>query len=283
MTLETSESGLVGTVHAPKDAGPGRVGFLLLNAGPAPRAGNSDLSVRLGDRLASLGAYAFRFDLPGLGDSEGELPERTSSFWREVQRGRNDVPALELGRKLKAAFQLSGLVGGGLCAGAITAIRAADRDPGVFSGLLLLEPSFRVEPESRASLTGETRLIRRGLLYLVAGGRVTRMLRPLRPLFLRCLAFEGGHSLPVDQDPELVECWRRTLARRVPTFLAMAQAGDREHPCRRILDELPPYRRRAVTDLTVAGSNHLFTWGDGLDAVLRGAARWAESYVHRKP
>ena len=129
---------LAGTVHAPEDGGPGKIGFLLLNAGPAPRSGNSDLSVRLGDLLASLGAYAFRFDLPGLGDSEGELPERTSVFWREVQRGRNDLPALELGRALKTAFRLNGLVAGGLCAGAITSIRAADLDPSVFSGLLLL-------------------------------------------------------------------------------------------------------------------------------------------------
>ena len=279
LTLETSERGLVGTVHAPADPGPGRVGFLLLNAGPAPRAGNSDLSVRLADRFASLGAYAFRFDLPGLGDSEGELPERTATFWRDVQRGRNDLPALELGRSLKATFRLGGLVAGGLCAGGITAIRAADRDPSVFSGLLLLEPSFRREPESRTPLPREPRLVRRGLLYLVGGAGAARLFRPLRPLLLRCLAFEGGHSLPRDLDPELVACWRRTLGRRLPTFLAMAQAGDREHACRRILEELPLYRRRAVTDLTVEGSNHLFTWGDGLEAVLRGAALWAESYL----
>jgi hypothetical protein len=279
LTIETSERGLVGTVHAPEDPGPGRIGFLLLNAGPAPRAGNSDLSVRLADRFAALGAFAFRFDLPGLGDSEGELPERTATFWRDVQRGRNDLPALELGRNLKATFRLDGLVAGGLCAGGITAIRAADRDPGVFSGLLLLEPSFRREPEPRPSLPRERRLVRRGLLYLVGGRGVARILRPLRPLLLRCLTFEGGHSLPGELDPELVACWRRILGRRLPTFLAMAQAGDREHVCRRILEELPPYRRHAVTDLTVEGSNHLFTWGDGLEAVIRGASLWAESYI----
>ncbi|HEX7900887.1 MAG TPA: hypothetical protein VF950_24225 [Planctomycetota bacterium] len=266
---------LAGTVHAPADAGPGRIGFLLLNAGPAPRSGNSDLSARLGDRLAALGAYAFRFDLPGLGDSAGELPERTSVFWRDVQRGRNDEPALELGRELKEAYGLRGLVAGGLCAGAITSIRAADRDPRVFSGLLLLEPSFRREPEPRAPLAVEPRLLRRGLLYLT----MSRVLRPLRPLLFRCLAFEGGHSLPRDLDPELVACWRRTLGRRVPTFVAMARSGDREHPCRRILDELPLYRRRAVTDLMIEGSNHLFTWGDGLEAVVRGAGRWAAAYM----
>ena len=95
--------------------------------------------------------------------------------------------------------------------------------------------------------------------------------------------FEGGHSLPGEVDPELVGCWRRTLGRRLPTFLAMAQAGDREHPCRRILEELPAYRRRAVTDLTVEGSNHLFTWGDGLDTVVRGVGRWAADLIRPKP
>lgn len=52
----------------------GAVGVLILNAGPAPRAGNSDLSVRIGDRLAARGNSVLRFDPPGLGDSRGSVP-----------------------------------------------------------------------------------------------------------------------------------------------------------------------------------------------------------------
>jgi hypothetical protein len=266
---------LFGTAHEPRDPGPGRMGFLLLNAGPAPRSGNSDLSVRLGDHLAALGAYCFRFDLPGLGDSEGALPERTSVFWREVQRGRNDAPALELGRRLRAAYQLRGLVAGGLCAGAITSLRAADRDPSVFSGLLLLEPSFKLEPEFRAPAPADP--LRRALLFLLGDHKVARALRPLRPLLLRCL----GPSRPRDLDPELVLCWRRTLGRRLPTFLALAPSPGREHPCRRILSELPAYRRSALIEAEVEESNHLFTWGDGREAVIRAVGRWARAFIGR--
>lgn len=269
MTLPFGERRLVGTAHLP-EAGAARVGFLLLNPGPAPRSGNSDLSARLGDRVAARGGAVFRFDLPGLGDSEGELPERIPQFWREVQRGRNDGAALELGRRLRSGFGLRRLFVGGLCAGAITSMRAADADPGAFDGLLLLEPSFKLDAEFVPKVAEDP--LKRAL-------RVLAGLRPLRPLLSRCL----GEILPRDADAELVATWRRVIARRRPIFLAMASARGREHLCQRLLATTPSYRRRFLTELAVEGCNHIFTWGDSLEAVLEAATRWADGHLRPEP
>jgi hypothetical protein len=76
---------------------------------------------------------------------------------------------------------------------------------------------------------------------------------------------------------------RRALARRRPIFLAMATAREREHLCLRLLAETPLYRRRFLTELAVEGSNHIFTWGDSLEAVLDGATRWADAQLRREP
>ncbi len=84
VTCEHEGQTLVGTVHEPSgDAAPpgNRIALLLLNAGPAPRAGNSDLSAHLCDRLAERGMVCFRFDLVGLGDSSGDSWSDIDTFW----------------------------------------------------------------------------------------------------------------------------------------------------------------------------------------------------------
>lgn len=136
---------LVGTMHAPGPAACAgeRVGVLLLNAGAAPRAGNSDLAVHIGERVADLGWPCFRFDLPGLGDSTGRSWPDIASFWGAMQQGGHDAAVAALIRAVCEEHGLDGLVVGGLCAGAIASIRSAALDDGRVRGLLLLEPNFR--------------------------------------------------------------------------------------------------------------------------------------------
>src|SRR5262245_60909870 len=109
---------LIGTWHVPAAASASApaCAVLLLNAGPAPRAGNSDLSVHLGDRLAGRGTPVFRFDFPGLGDSSGALPPDSDAYWREVQAGRNDEVTLALATRIREQFGITHIVVGGLCA-----------------------------------------------------------------------------------------------------------------------------------------------------------------------
>jgi pimeloyl-ACP methyl ester carboxylesterase len=159
LTLRVDGVQLVGTHHAPagdeRPAGDrqGRerpAGLLLINPGMAPRSGNSDLAAKICDALAARGVHAFRFDMPGLGDSDGPVEADIDVFWANVCSGRNDAPLLGVARTLRQSMGLRGLVVGGLCAGAVTAIQAGEAQDGdgPIVGLLLLEPSFRATSQS---------------------------------------------------------------------------------------------------------------------------------------
>jgi alpha-beta hydrolase superfamily lysophospholipase len=154
---------LVGTAH--HVAGPDgvrgmrRVAFVLLNAGRAPRAGNSDLSSLLADHLAELDFPTFRIDLPGLGDSPGPAPEE--DFFQRVLNGRNDAATDERVRSLCQTDDLDGVVLGGRCAGAGTSLPVASEGASGTLGVLLLEPNFRVTVQVDTTVAAEPQEERR--------------------------------------------------------------------------------------------------------------------------
>jgi pimeloyl-ACP methyl ester carboxylesterase len=121
---------LVGTLHAAAHYGAAwrpRVGLLLLNAGPAPRAGNSDLSVRSCEHAATNGVPGVRFDLPGLGDSTGNSWAHAYQFWAASQAGEFDGVIAHLVEDFRRRLGLSSVLLGGLCAAGVASLRAADR------------------------------------------------------------------------------------------------------------------------------------------------------------
>jgi hypothetical protein len=286
---------LVGTVH--HQAGPDgvrgmrRIAFVLLNAGRAPRAGNSDLSSMLGDHLAELDFPTFRVDLPGLGDSPGPAPE--ADFFARVLNGRNDVATDELVRSLCETYDLEGVVLGGLCAGAVTSLRVASAGARGLLGVLLLEPNFRVTVQVDTSVAAEPSEQRRrrrdllikklrkhlsltGSLYFLTGeNRVARLLEPARPWLQARLTALVGHALPRDINVEMVVCWGRALGRRLPTLLITAEGKVEDKACVRILDGLPPGDRALVTRVPITGTNHVLTGGNARQVVLDEVASWA--------
>lgn len=286
---------LVGTAH--HVAGPDgvrgmrRVAFVLLNAGRAPRAGNSDLSSLLADHLAELDFPTFRIDLPGLGDSPGPAPEE--DFFQRVLNGRNDAATDELVRSLCQTYDLDGVVLGGLCAGAVTSLRVASEGAGGTLGVLLLEPNFRVTVQVDTTVAAEPQEERRrrrdrlkkklrkhlslagGLYFLTGENRVARLLQPARPWLEARLTAVVGHALPRDTNVEMVVCWGRALGRRLPTLLITAEGKVEDKTCARIVDGLPPGDRSLVTRVPIAGTNHVLTGGNARSIVLDEVARWA--------
>ena len=114
---------LPGTVHEPARIA-ARTALLLLNPGPVPRAGNSDLSARFGDALARAGVRVFRFDLSGAGDATGESWRTLGDCRAESQRGER--PVAEVGAMVDAILaraDTDAVIVGGLCAGATIAGR----------------------------------------------------------------------------------------------------------------------------------------------------------------
>ncbi len=76
---------LRGTYHKPADDGRGTpehqgeandLGLLFLNHGFLPRSAPGDSAAKWGDSFAQNGYPSFRFDLPGLGDSDGDAPSQ---------------------------------------------------------------------------------------------------------------------------------------------------------------------------------------------------------------
>jgi pimeloyl-ACP methyl ester carboxylesterase len=295
LTWRLLDEDLVGTCHLPEgptrnpSAPPrSRVGFLLLNAGPAPRAGNSDLSVHLGDRLAWHGFPVFRFDLPGLGDSSGRTPLDLDSYWSEVLEGRNDEATLALIRRIRREFGLSGVIVGGLCAAAVPALRAAARDAGAVPGVLLLEPNLRWATRSipgrpgtdpsvaptRGSALRKVLSRREWLLFLTGESWIARAAGPLRASLLRALKRSEGHTLPKGTNVPLVMRWQGSLSQGVHALVVVAEGQGTDLDMDRIIESLPARSSGAVSCVHVPDTNHLFTSGSGRDAVLLAVERW---------
>jgi pimeloyl-ACP methyl ester carboxylesterase len=292
MTLTVGGETLVGTHHRPDLPTPGGIGFLFLNAGPAPRAGNSDLSARLCDHLAALGFDAFRVDLPGLGDSPGTLPSEVESFWIEVQRGRNVDITLDLARQLRDRFELGALVAGGVCAGAVTCLFAVERAPELIGGLVLLEPNLFAPSAARLRRAQKPPLWKwsrrwhdwgwmsgRWMRLLTGTHPAARRMEPLLPMVMGVAKILAGPSPEVNR--LLVVAWRRVLATKVPTFLAVVHQDNQDHFCRCILSEVPRAERKALTELKVQSTNHILTRGNARELVTEAVGRWAAMW--KKP
>jgi pimeloyl-ACP methyl ester carboxylesterase len=282
---------LVGTYHMPAESRTdGRIGVLLLNSGPAPRSGNSDLPVHIGDRLASRGIPVFRFDLPGLGDSSGSTPAEFKAYWKEVLSGRNDEATLALVVKLKQQFGLSGVIVGGLCAAAVPTLRVAGSHAGAIAGVILMEPAIRFgednipdSPQSNMAaaspVSGGTKLrrifsVREWLRFLTGNNRVAKILRPLRPNLVRIQLRLFGHTLYGDMNVPLFMHWRSIHARGTPSFVAVAEGQDMDRCVTHALESLPNNKPGMITLIRIPQTNHILTSGRARDIVLDAVEQW---------
>jgi pimeloyl-ACP methyl ester carboxylesterase len=121
---------LVGVLTPPLGTAPRDTAVLLLNAGVVHRVGPQRLWVTLARRLAQSGFTVLRFDHAGLGDS----PHRDDGLpWDQSSLADVD-DALHWLEQSTACRRFALL---GMCAGTLTAFRAAQRDPRVNALVLL--------------------------------------------------------------------------------------------------------------------------------------------------
>ena len=286
---------LIGTYHVPETPGTGTslnadgIGVLILNAGPAPRAGNSDLSVHIGDCLAACGIPVFRFDLPGLGDSTGSVPLEMQAYWRDVLRGRNDAATRELVHELRTQFGIERIVLGGLCAAVVPTLRAADHDQSGIAGVILLEPSFQIVDHGpgspsvgipaapRGGIRGKLRMslsYREWLHFLTGANRVAAAAGPLRALLLRALQRSVGHSLSRDMNVPLCMQWQSSLRRGTHSLVVVAGGLASDRDVARIMEVLH-FDGPGINELVrVPHTNHIFTHGRARDAVVAAVEQW---------
>lgn len=303
---------MVGTMHEASHlaASGDRIALLLLNAGPAPRAGNSDLSAALADRLAARGIPGFRFDLPGLGDSTGASWPDIDTFWQASQRGHNDEAVITLVNDLCVRHRLRGVLFGGLCAGAIASVRVGEPLADRIAGLVLLEPNFRASadirstqlpPEAAGAASGgspvvavkpsRARRLRRTvkrlmsanevLTILTGESRYARPFRPIRPLLERMLARRVGRELPPDALIGAVMAWRRLLEHRVPSLVVLAKGLGTDRYMDRLNRAFPPADADLLRIELIPETNHILTAGEARELTCGALESWVEDRFPR--
>lgn len=120
-------SEIVCTAHEP--AGAPRCTILIAPNGPLPRAGPFRSMTRLADLLCRAGHRVVRADLRGFGEAGADVPDATiHEHYRSIERGLHvdDLLAVAAGLEDDAPLVLFGS-----CGGAVTVVRAAEREPAV--------------------------------------------------------------------------------------------------------------------------------------------------------
>lgn len=291
---------LVGTYHEPSLSmlEPTRTaeipGVLFVNFGQTPRAGWGDLTAQVATRLASAGYPVFRFDLPGLGDSPGDLPETIEAYWRYVQEGGEGEITAALSHELRRRYNLSGVILGGLCGGAITAIFAAAEHQAAPPGLILLEPVFSLTPVdepaagsggaatasprglgSVKAMVGQT--LRNGREQITTSARKAGKVILPAPIFTMAKAVRScvrSARLPADANVRLITAYRKLAASPVP-MLVLTVTTSRGNPFDH--DILRHAKHRAVTWIEIPETNHMFVIGGGRKAVGNHMENWLRS------
>ena len=116
---------IVCTAHEP--AGKAHATVLIAPNGPLPRAGPFRSMTRLADLLCSTGYRVVRADLRGFGESGADVPDATiHEHYRSIERGLHVDDLLVVAASLDDDAPL---VLFGSCGGAVTVVRAAEREP----------------------------------------------------------------------------------------------------------------------------------------------------------
>ena len=118
-------SEIVCTAHEP--AGVPYSTIVIAPNGPLPRAGPFRSMTRLADLLCRTGHRVVRADLRGFGEAGADVPDATiHEHYRSIERGLHVDDLLAV---IAAVDDDAPLVLFGSCGGAVTVVRAAEREP----------------------------------------------------------------------------------------------------------------------------------------------------------
>jgi len=279
-TVDCQGGTLCGTCHLPAKGlvGSNRIGILLLAGFPMPRAAHGDAAVCWATSFAEFGYPSFRVDLPGVGDSDGDVPAELLKY---ISAGGYERVAAELAEQIVARHKLAGVVILGQCSGAITAMFAAAISAKC-RGLILLDPPFHLPPAVRPTV--KLALFRWSTRSRI-GGLLSNGYDHLKKLRMQVRMQAGKNAPPENANFPLLKRWKHLASAGMPVLLLTApepkatdtkpRAGKFDY-LQYILD-LAGSRSR-VEARVVAGANHTFSNPLGKAAVREQVADWMATF-----
>jgi pimeloyl-ACP methyl ester carboxylesterase len=283
-TLEGLGILLHGTFHRPKGSfnvdssvrRPKPVGIVFLNSLSLPRAATGDSSVYWAESFASCGYPSFRVDLPGLGDTAGEIPNELLTF---IHAGGYAKIAGAKVKELVEHFGLSGVVILGHCAGAVSAIYAAASCIAECRGLILLDPYFHVPLAVRPAL-------RRGLSDWALHSSIGRMFSNLYDRAQKIKMILRGNELPRNANRPLLSRWKEVASTGLPILIIKAPSRKATGTSARVgefdylkhVSDLAGRKSQVIMEL-VQGTDHSFANRLGRAGVQQYIEQWLGNYL----
>jgi dienelactone hydrolase len=248
---------MVGMMTQPVDYEQGdRPVVVILNSGIIHRVGHHRMYVVLARMLAGAGCQVLRFDLFGIGNSEGQV-DSLSPLEGALADVREAVDWLVTARRARRIILV------GLCSGADHSLIYGSSNPRI-CGLVLLDPS--IPPTPAFFLRDLLRHLSRPQSWINVFLVLSRRLKRLRKL--PSLAGEVRQSYwpnlnePVIRD-FLQNAYQRSMDRGVQCLIVFTSVSPYQHNYRRqIIDAFPtvPFAGRLRLEY-LTRCDHLFTRG----------------------
>lgn len=275
-TLDLRSDSLCGTYHVPAEGlvGSNRTGILLLSGFPMPRTAHGDAAVRWATSFAEMGYPSFRVDLPGVGDSRGNVPAELIQY---TTAGGYERVTAQLIEQIVARYELAGLVILGQCAGSISAIFAAAISDKC-RGLILIDPPFNLPPAVRPT-------VKRALFHWTTKSRIGGLLSNAYDQIKKLRLQLRKNAPPENTNFPLLKRWKSIASAGMPILLLTAPepkaADNRPRPGKfnyieHVLD-LAGSRSR-VEARVVSGANHTFSNPVGKSAIREHVAEWMPKF-----
>lgn len=251
-----------------------RIGVLFLNPLSTPRALIGDSAVYWASAFAAQGYPSLRIDLPGLGDTYGEVAKDLLTFINNA--GYAAITAAKV-KEFSERFGLAGVVIYGHCAGGTTAIYAASACKEC-KGLIITDPYFNaanmLTPKLSPAMVDWARRTKVGEVIRAAYARL-REARKKR----------GNGALPGNANVNLIAHWKQLVSGGLPILVfksgepaalgsSKLRAGTFDY-----LDHITSFagQRSRLSLHTIEGTNHSFA-----DRLGRATIReHSEAWLHK--